>query len=655
MSMSTRIFLPVVLSALVILRAHAQVDQAEVLRLADSSTLVVSGRVESVAVGQDAGAIYTYVTVTVEQVFKGDLPSPARVVVKDLGGEVDVIGLHVADQPRFVAGENVLLFLAVRPRDRTLYTVGLGAGRWSIYPDLAGGGRTAINGERSVGLGSASMDRVAASRPHAQPFVSVPDEAPLAQPTYSFPSEPVRWHEADDGVHIPIDYQNVPGGVPGGSLDTAINAWNGANTRLALDRGGSGNPTCPANTFTGNGRIALYWNDPCGEIDDGDTSTYGVGGGFYTTGVQKTIGGVTFNKLLQGLAILNNVGPHVTSPGCFPDAVMHVLGHAVGLGHSSDPSAVMFTTARSGCAGGATGLGTDDLNGIRAIYPAIASGGSPPNAPTAITNSVVLDTVTVSWTPATTGGPAQSYVLEAGSAPGLTDITSMVLNSANTSTVVGAVPTGVYYVRVRARNALGTSGPSPDTTVTVGPCTAPGVPTGLAYTAADNLVTLTWNAPASGITQGYWLFAGFAPGQSNALVQALGATPGFAGVAPFGTYFVRVAARNSCATGPVTADLQVSVQPCTAAPTPPTALSFTRNGNLVTLTWNRPASGSLPSRYQIHAGSAPGASNLLVYTTPTNDTVFQAAAPRGQYFVRVIGQNNCGSSAASNEVQIDVP
>jgi hypothetical protein len=208
---------------------------------------------------------------------------------------------------------------------------------------------------------------------------------------------------------------------------------------------------------------------------------------------------------------------------------------------------------------------------------------------------------------------------------------------------------------VRARNALGTSGPSPDTVVTVGPCAAPGTPTGLGYSTADNLVTLTWAAPTAGVVQGYWLYAGTAPAQSDALIAALPPTPSFFGAANFGTYFVRIAARNSCSAGPPSTELQVVVQPCTAAPAVPTGLSFTRSGNIVTLNWTAPVAGQRPSRYVIQAGSTAGSANLLIQPTTSPATSFTAFAPPGRYFVRVLGRNNCGDSAVSNEIEVVVP
>src|SRR5690606_9930884 len=115
--------------------------------------------------------------------------------------------------------------------------------------------------------------------------------------------------------------------------------------------------------------------------------------------------------------------------------------------------------------------------------------------------------------------------------------------------------------------------------------------------------------------------------------------------------------RNSCATGPTTAEVLVNLLPCTAAPDAPAGLDFTMAGNIVTLSWTAPVGGNLPSSYDIIVGSEPGGADLLHVNTGSNQTSFQAFAPPGTYYVRVGSRNNCTLAvpATSNEVQIVVP
>ena len=369
--MPRRLLLPLILLALAG-RPEAQAQFPEIGSIADSSAVVVTGRVASVTVQLDAGSIYTYAMVAVDEVLKGQL-SDSTVVVKQLGGTLPTLGLYIADQAAFRVDEDVLLFLAARPRDGTLYTVGLSRGKWDILPDLQTGGRSAVSGTLRIDLDDSLRSAVSDSRAQFDTFRVSPPELQSAAASFTFipTSEggPARWHQADDGFHIPVDYQNIPGGLPGGGdsqLNAAIGAWNAVGSRLQLDRGAGGGATCPSQGFTGSGRIGFYWNDPCGEVSDGDATTFGVGGGYFTPGLQKTINGVVFNEFLQGIAILNNVGPHLTAAACLQDAVTHVLGHAVGLGHSTDGAAVMYPTLRAGCAS-ASSLASDDINGLRAI------------------------------------------------------------------------------------------------------------------------------------------------------------------------------------------------------------------------------------------------------------------------------------------------
>jgi hypothetical protein len=81
---------------------------------------------------------------------------------------------------------------------------------------------------------------------------------------------------------------------------------------------------------------------------------------------------------------------------------------------------------------------------------------SPPEAPRNLFHSLTGSTVTLTWQAPYFGSPI-SYIIEAGTASGLADI--VVFNTGNTGLTIAfsGVPSGTYFVRVRAVNALGAS------------------------------------------------------------------------------------------------------------------------------------------------------------------------------------------------------
>jgi hypothetical protein len=86
------------------------------------------------------------------------------------------------------------------------------------------------------------------------------------------------------------------------------------------------------------------------------------------------------------------------------------------------------------------------------------------------------------------------------------------------------------------------------------------------------------------------------------------------------------------------------------APLAPTLLPASVSGTVVNLPWTANPAGPAATLFQIHAGSAPGLSDIAIITVPANPTLLTAVAPPGTYYVRIFAVNSLGPSAASNEV-----
>jgi hypothetical protein len=80
---------------------------------------------------------------------------------------------------------------------------------------------------------------------------------------------------------------------------------------------------------------------------------------------------------------------------------------------------------------------------------------------------VVSAIMTLNWSAPTSGGAPTTFVIEAGTGPALADLARFSTGYTGTSFSAGGVPAGTYYLRGRAANGAGTSGPSNEVTVVV--------------------------------------------------------------------------------------------------------------------------------------------------------------------------------------------
>jgi predicted nicotinamide N-methyase len=229
---------------------------------------------------------------------------------------------------------------------------------------------------------------------------------------------------------------------------------------------------------------------------------------------------------------------------------------------------------------------------------------------------------------------------------------SEVINGRSLGNVRNAtltLPTGSYYVRLRARNALGTSTSSDPVLFRIGSQLAS--PTDLTAGWSGTQTTLNWVASAVDSPEltptDYLLEVGTAPGLADVAVITVGEQTAFSTDVPYGVYYVRVRAANDRGDSNPTPELVVAAPGTAQAP-----LNLSSAGeSTVTFSWTPPPGSETPVGYMVEVGSDPGLSDVAAIRVG-NVTSFTTDVPPGTYFVRVRAVNALGAGLPSSEVVV---
>jgi hypothetical protein len=303
--------------------------------LTEQADAIVIGRVATLESHWDSrtGQIFTHITLSVEEVLKGDV-SEGPLTLKQPGGSVGDLHSWIDGSPEFTQGEKVLVFLTV-DAEGAFRVAQLYQGKFSVFYDRETGKEFAYRETHPHGVdvlkpfgapestppAANAFHELGTMRNRIRIFLSRTRQdrqsqhmgrAVLPVPVtvvseshenFTYMSPASRWFQPDTSaaVAMQMNSQGEPL-APGSGFDqirAALQAWS--NPTITSFRYQDGGFTS-AFGFQFDGTNAISFRDPLNQIDppSGCSGVLAIGG-FYRSGSEtRTVNGQSFYKILEG-------------------------------------------------------------------------------------------------------------------------------------------------------------------------------------------------------------------------------------------------------------------------------------------------------------------------------------------------------------------
>lgn len=165
-----------------------------------------------------------------------------------------------------------------------------------------------------------------------------------------------------------------------------------------------------------------------------------------------------------------------------------------------------------------------------------------------------------------------------------------------------------------------------------------------------HVVSLSWEAPAGPLPDGYVLEGGFAPAEvAGSLALGNGATAAQVALPP-GVYFIRSYAVEHGVRSPASNEVRVAVGGA-APPAPPEDFAGLAVGHGVVLSWRHPVTGGSPDQVLLEV-TGPVTGN---FPLGPSGTFRVDGVPDGSYTMRLRAANAAGASNATPAITLTVP